>query len=562
MGSPYDRQSVSELQPVRVLAHLSEEAGPLLRSLREQPWLRIEVGRGLERLDGRQVILVGTARTPADAEAEALSAHVRRGGGVVVLGPALAAWSRHPRLAELAGWSAGEPGPVTELRLRPVPGNPISDRLDAELLLRDRLPLGEQPPPDAAVVLTASWHFDDRPVAALRPFEEGRLVYLGLGWTAAIFAHPEFQRLVYRCVLGAAALAPAPPVGVGMYGFGAIGREHAESLEATEGLELRGICDRSPERRREGAGLFKVATHGRPADLLADPSVDLVVVGVPPAQHSAAVVECLEAGKHVVCEKPFALRTAEVSRMLAAGRAAGRLLTVYQSRRWDPDFVALRSAVRAGAIGEPFYMESFVGGFDHPCSYWHSHEPISGGMIYDWGSHYFDWLLQIFEGREVTAVSGAAHKRVWHDVTNADQVRVDLTFAGGEQASFLQSDVAAAPKPKWYLLGTGGAATGEWRREEVRSRAWTGDLVEERLQPTEAPARLSLHRPDGAGGVHVEVLSLAPRVAHGFYRNLADHLLLGEPLAVRAEEAGRNVAVMEAAVSSIAGGGRRVDVRI
>jgi predicted dehydrogenase len=207
-------------------------------------------------------------------------------------------------------------------------------------------------------------------------------------------------------------------------------------------------------------------------------------------------------------------------------------------------------------------MEAFIGGFGHPCDYWHSHEPISGGTIYDWGSHYFDWLLQIFESREVTAVSGSAHKRVWHDVSNADQVRVDLTFAGGEQASFLQSDVAAALKPKWYLLGTGGAAVGEWRLETVRSRQWTGDLTEERLQPAEAPSTVSLHRPDGAGGVHVEVLSQARRVPNGFYRNLADHLLLGEPLAVRPEEAGRNVAVMEAASRSIAAGGRALEVRI
>src|SRR5439155_24126071 len=123
-------------------------------------------------------------------------------------------WSRHPRLAELAGWAPGEPGPATELRVRPIPGSPISDRLDPELLLHDRLPLGEPPPLDAAVVLTAAWHFADRAVAALRPVAEGRLVYLGLGWTSAVFDDPDFQRLVYLCVLGAAALAPAPPVGV------------------------------------------------------------------------------------------------------------------------------------------------------------------------------------------------------------------------------------------------------------------------------------------------------------------------------------------------------------
>jgi scyllo-inositol 2-dehydrogenase (NADP+) len=556
------RAAVSELRPVRVLAHLGLEGAPLLRGLSRRPWLEVEPAGDLRDLRGRQVVLLADGRTPDDEEAEALAAHLGRGGGALLLGPTLGAWSRRPRLAALAGWAPGEPGPEAELRVRPAPGGQISDRLDPELLLRDRLPLGEAPPPDAAVLLTAPWRFTDRPLAVLRSAGAGRLVHLGLGWTPALFASPDFEQLVYRCLLAVAALAPAPPVGVGMYGFGTIGREHAESVEATEGLELRGICDRSPERRVGAAGLFKVATHPAASDLLADPSVDLVVVGVPPSQHCTAVLECLEAGKHVVCEKPFALRGQEVARMLDAAAGAGRVVTVYQSRRWDPDFVALRAAVRAGAIGDPFYLEAFVGGYGHPCSYWHSHEPVSGGTVYDWGSHYVDWVLQLFDGRLVTAVIGAAHKRVWHDVSNADQVRVDLTFEGGEQASFLHSDLAAALKPKWYVLGTAGAAVGEWRREVIHSRAWTGDLVEDQVQAPQALAAISLHRPDGAGGVHVEALALPPRRENGFYRNLADHLLLGEPLAVPAAEAGRIVAVMEAAARSMAAGGRRLDVRI
>ncbi|MBO0683707.1 MAG: Gfo/Idh/MocA family oxidoreductase, partial [Candidatus Dormibacteraeota bacterium] len=448
------------------------------------------------------------------------------------------------------------------LRVTPVPGGPISDRLGPELLLRDRLPLGEAPPPDASVLLTVPWHYADRAVGVQGEVGGGRLVHLGLGWTPQVFADPAFEQLVYRCLLAAATLAPAPRLGVGLYGFGAIARDHADAVEATEGLELRGICDLSPQRRAEAAGLFKVPVHARAGELLSDPGVDIVVVGVPPAQHSNAVLECLEAGKHVVCEKPFALRSEEVERMLAAAARAGRVVTVYQSRRWDPDFVALQAAVRRGAVGEPFYLEAFVGGYGHPCSYWHSHEPISGGTIYDWGSHYFDWILQLFEGRQVVSVSAQSHKRVWHDVTNADQVRVDVTFAGGEQASFLHSDLAAALKPKWYLLGTGGAAVGEWRRHSVLARGWTGELIEDRLEPADAPAALALHRPDGAGGVHVESLSLPARTEHGFYRNLADHLLLGEPLAVPPEQAARNVAVMEAATRSMAAGGRPVDVRI
>ena len=107
------------------------------------------------------------------------------------------------------------------------------------------------------------------------------------------------------------------------------------------------------------------------------------------------MLAALAAGKHVVCEKPFALHLADVDRMLAGAADAGRTLTVYQSRRWDPDFVALRRTVESGAVGKPFHLESFIGGYGHPCSYWHSHEPISGGTIFDWGSPHFASTLPL-----------------------------------------------------------------------------------------------------------------------------------------------------------------------
>jgi scyllo-inositol 2-dehydrogenase (NADP+) len=348
---------------------------------------------------------------------------------------------------------------------------------------------------------------------------------------------------------------------VGLIGYGAIARAHASSISSTAGLRLRGICDVSTERRELAAREWVVPTHSSAADLLEDPEVGLVVVGTPPSAHADSVLAALAAGKHVVCEKPFALRVQEVDWMIDSAASRDRVLTVYQSRRWDPDYVAMRDVVRSGRIGDLFYMESFIGGYSHPCDFWHSHEPISGGTIYDWGSHYFDWVLQLFPDA-VKSVSAVAHKRVWHDVTNADQVRVDLTFDGGAQATFLQSDIAAALKPKWYLLGTRGAVVGDWREETVTTRAPGGDLVEERLAPADSPARVKVMRPAEDGGSHEEVLVLGRRDENAFYRNLADHLAWEEPLAVPADEARRTVAVMEAAAHSIARGGGQVEVRI
>jgi scyllo-inositol 2-dehydrogenase (NADP+) len=575
---------VSESSPLRLLVHLSggrdldyvATAAPLLRRLTAIGRFDVEEADGAIRPNGHHLVLAASERPLSDGEAAALLTHLRSGGGLVALGRTLAVWAQDPLLAEAAGWRphappSGRDGPpppargggllpLAELRVRPVAGGPIAQRLDDEVLLRDRLPTGYEPPADAEVLATVPWRYGEQVAAFRRRVGDGRLVYLGLGCSAEVLAEPAFGQLVHRCLLAAAGLEAAPAVGVGLYGYGAIGREHARSVTVVEGFDLRAVCDQAPARRADAASRFHVRAYADAPEMLADPAVELVVVGVPPVAHASAVLESLEAGKHVVCEKPFALTTGEADRMLAASSRAQRALTVYQSRRWDPDYLALRAAVARGDIGHPFYAEAFIGGFGHPCSYWHSHQSISGGTIFDWGSHYLDWLLQLMEG-EVVGVVASAHKRVWHDVTNADQVRVDLTFAGGEQATFLQSDVAAALKPKWYVLGTEGAIVGDWRPETVKTRAWTGDLVEERLQPAESPAVLRVYRPDGEGGTHVAVPSLPSRPAHAFYRNLADHLLLGEPLAVRPEEARRNVAVMEAATRSIAAGGRLQELR-
>src|SRR5919204_92381 len=468
-----------------------------------------------------QVVLASTGRAVSARQAAELRGFVRRGGGIVLLGGTLAAWSSSDAIRELAGWMPGEPGPETELIVRPDPEHPLTQRLDAEWKIKDRLYLSEGPPAGAAVLLRSSWRFTQQVVAYERPVGEGRFVYIGLSDDGS----ETFAKLLGRALMFAAGRTAAPPVGVGLLGYGAIGREHAASIAATAGLRLAGVCDLNAERREAAASDWSLRAHASQDAMLDDPDVGLVVVGTPPSAHADPVLAALAAGKHVVCEKPFALHVADADRMMDAAASKDRVLTVFQSRRWDPDFIAMRDALRSGRVGEPFYMESFIGGYGHPCDFWHSHEPISGGTIFDWGAHYFDWILQLFPDA-VRSVSAQAHKRVWHDVSNADHVRVDLTFAGGAQANFLQSDIAAARKPKWYVLATQGAIVGDWAEAEV---------------PADHPARVTVFTTGGR-----ELLTLPPRDEHGFYRNLADHLASEKPLIVTAEEAWWNVAVVAA----------------
>jgi len=522
-------------------------ARPLLKALEATHHFAIDVVTDGEVLPlrGAKVLLAASDHALQPGQALQLTDFVRAGGGVVLLHGTLAAWGESGDMSELARWTPSGPGPLTQLVVRPDPSHPLTSRLGSELKVHDELYFSEGPPAEASVLLRASWRFTEQVVAYERRVGDGHFVQLGLGHGPSTYELEGFQKLAQRTLMFAAGRTAAPSVGAGLIGYGAIAQAHAASIVATPGLSLAAVCDVSEERRGLAAREWSVRTHARIEDLLDDAAVGMVVVGTPPSIHADSVMAALRAGKHVVCEKPFAIRVEEVDRMIDAAAARDLVLTVFQSRRWDPDYLALREVVRSGRIGEAFYMESFIGGHDHPCDFWHSHEPISGGTIYDWGSHYFDWILQLFTD-PVRTVSAHAHKLVWHDVTNSDQVRVDLTFAGGAQASFLQSDIAAAPKPKWYLLGTKGAVVAEWQAEDV---------------PADFPARVKVFRPADSG-THEELLALAPRDDHGFYRNLADHLAWDEALAVTAEQARRTVAVMEAASHSIARGGAQIEVDI
>ncbi len=342
---------------------------------------------------------------------------------------------------------------------------------------------------------------------------------------------------------------------VAMIGYGAIGLEHGTAISNVPGLEYALVCDRNEERLAVARAAFPgVQTCTDLEQVAADPTIDLTIISTPPNTHAAIALRMLEAGKHVVSEKPFCLTTDEADAMIELARMKQRILTVYQCRRWDPDFLAIQQLLKQDSIGPIFHMETFIGGYGHPCDFWHSHEPVSGGIFYDWGSHYLDWILQLMPD-PVVSVRGVQHKRVWHDITNADQSSVYLRFAGGQEAEFMHSDIAAALKPKWYILGERGAIVGQWRQETVKMRRWSGDLIEQRLAPSEALPDLFVYTREMSGMIHESHIMLPNAPLFPFHRNLANALHSGEALAVPAAEARRNIAVMEAAKQSAKLGG-------
>ncbi len=411
---------------------------------------------------------------------------------------------------------------------------------------------------EAAVGLTAHG------VAMVRPSVDGHggTLAWSLGTTAEAVRTPGHRRLFTVAVqrlldARAGTETAAPTVRVGLLGFGAIGDEHASAVSGLAGLELSIVCDRDPGRLKAASNRFPAArTTTDPHTLIDGSEVDLVVVSTPPDSHAAWALAAARAGKHVVVEKPFAIRTAEADEVLEAADRAQLIAVVYQNRRFDPDHVAVTDAVRSGRLGDVFHIETFVGGYGHPCNLWHSDQAVSGGAMYDWGAHVLDQVLDIVPAG-VRTVTASTQKRRWFDVTNADHSRVTLAFEDGTEAQFVYSDLAAAMKPRWYVLGTEGAIVGHWRTERVVTRNAVGTLAEDVLAPADSPPLLDLHTPDGS----VTRMATPPVPRHPFHRELADRLLLGMPMSVSGATSRRVLSVMEAAAASAAAAGSPVTPR-
>lgn len=521
---------------------------PLAGYLARTPHVQLERSMALPAArDGIDVVLTtGSALPPEDVTV--LSDLVRAGKG----------WLH---VADDAGlpppvFGVGiEPlAPETELRVSwGDPGHPLAQRMPRYFFVgRTRLALRPRDE-GTATVLYADWQYGRRPVMTIRPHGAGRAVCTTLG----DLRQPVVQQLLYRWLgsLGGA-LAQPPEVRVGILGYAPwLGQLHGTGAGETAGLTLGAVCDIAAPRRSQAALDFPgVAVHDTLGQLANDPAIDLVIVATPPNTHAALSVELMEAGKHVVCEKPLALGRRETDRMVEVSQAMGVHLGCHQNRRWDPDYLAVREAVEARLIGELFHLETFVGGFYHPCGFWHSHAPVSGGTSWDWGAHYLDWIVSLMPHR-VEAVIGTRHKRVWHDVTNADQERIQVRFEGGLEAEFLHSDIAAVRKPKWYALGTEGAIEGRWRDQDALRADLLVHYHEDPIPATEMPPEMLLLQRQRDGQVTSTAMTLPPRDPFGFHRNVADHLLTGEPLVAPLEDSVRVVAILEAAARSMEKGG-------
>jgi scyllo-inositol 2-dehydrogenase (NADP+) len=185
-------------------------------------------------------------------------------------------------------------------------------------------------------------------------------------------------------------------IGVGLIGYGLGGSVfHAPLVQAEPRLRLRAVAtSRGDQVRRDHPGVRVVATAG---ELLADPSVELVVVAAPNAVHHELAAAALRAGRHAVVDKPFTLTTAEADQLIALAAATDRRLSVFHNRRWDGDFLTVRRLLEAGTLGE---VTSFVSRYDRfrpaPRGSWKEAAVPGSGILWDLGPHLVDQALALF----------------------------------------------------------------------------------------------------------------------------------------------------------------------
>lgn len=239
---------------------------------------------------------------------------------------------------------------------------------------------------------------------------------------------------------------------VGLVGFGMSGRVfHAPLISSVEGLELAAVVERHSDQAAERYP--GIRTYRSLEDMLADGSLDLFVVATPNSSHFEVARKILNAGKHVVVDKPTAVCSGQIAELMTRAKATHSLLIPFHNRRWDSDFQTFSKLLNEGLPGCLVHFEST---FDRwrPVSKaraW-KEDPVNGGLLLDIGTHLADQALQLFG--LPTAVSADVTRERSGDGSN-DSFTVRLRY-GSFSVTLSANVLSLLPRPRFHARGVAG----------------------------------------------------------------------------------------------------------
>ena len=336
---------------------------------------------------------------------------------------------------------------------------------------------------------------------------------------------------------------------VGIIGYGGIGGFHHERIsEMNKGLKVVAAHDVDPFRLEE-AGKRGLKAYAELNDFLADEEIDVVLVSTPNNFHKTLAIAAMNAKKHVICEKPVAMNCTELEEMMAAAEENNVLFTVHQNRRWDPDYKTACKIIKDGMVGKPFTVESRVHGQNGITHGWRAYKVSGGGMMFDWGVHMIDQLLNFFEE---AVVNVECHMHVVKTFEVDDYFKLLLRFESGISAQVEVGTYNLYQLPRWYIGGDMGCAViHNWEKGGggvIKASQLAMNWEPEIVMTSAGPTRTMAPRPQET----LEELPL-PEVESDwlwFYDNVVDALDGKAPLIVKPEQAMRVLRVIEAAFES------------
>jgi len=336
----------------------------------------------------------------------------------------------------------------------------------------------------------------------------------------------------------------ARDIKVGVVGYGGtfnMGRQHLEQMQKA-GMTPVAVAELDESRLAVATADFPgISTFNTVDAMLKKSDVNLVVIITPHNTHAPLAMKCLRAGRHVVCEKPLAIKTKEVDKMIAAARAAGVVLSTYHNRHWDGWIIdAVQRVKKERQIGDIIRIDCRMGSRSNPGDWWRASRTMSGGLLYDWGVHLIEYCLQLIDSH-VTQVCGFTHSGYWAPHTRwkndtiEDDAQAVLRFDSGQWVTLSISNIESNPRAGFLeITGTEGSYIIDWQNYTLIVRNGT----HERL--VRGPHSQSLH--------------------DRFYKNLRDHLINREPLIITADWSRRPIHFIEMAYLS-AKQGRAVPTR-
>jgi scyllo-inositol 2-dehydrogenase (NADP+) len=244
-------------------------------------------------------------------------------------------------------------------------------------------------------------------------------------------------------------------IDVGLIGFGLAGRAfHAQVIRATPGLRLAAILQRHGSEAAQKYPDVRVVRSVE--ELLIIPDIRLVVIATPNETHAPIARQCLEAGRDVVVDKPFATTLKEAAEVVDLARKCGRLITVYQNRRYDGDFQALRKIVADKRLGRIVRFETNYDRFRPELKQgaWRERVEPGAGILFDIAPHLIDHAMVLF-GLPDAVTADVRVERASAVVD--DSFDVMLHYAAGMRAVLRSTMLAVVTRPRFVVHGTRGS---------------------------------------------------------------------------------------------------------